>query len=140
MADVTSIIEAGGTGIGGTAILFGALWKPVVRRHDRTRAMSLFLAGTPAAPGMAAVLPAGDRLVGVEVGLLGANRKLDEVVETANSHTAALAGLAAAMESLAQEVAKITHQTETNQGGSMHDTIDVIAAEQERVAIEKSST
>ena len=131
MFDLATVIEAAGTGIGGTAVVFGALWKPVVRRHDEHQAVSRFLAGTPASPGMKAVPPAGDRLSTVETGVLEANKKLD-------GHSSALEGLATAMTTLTSQVDKIVHQTETNQGGSMHDTIDDIAKEQSRVATEKS--
>ena len=64
MCDLATVIEAAGTGIGGTAVVFGALWKPVMRHHDERQAVSRFLAGTPASPGMKAVPPAGDRLAG----------------------------------------------------------------------------
>jgi hypothetical protein len=129
--DLTNVIEAAGTGIGGTVVLFGALWKPVVRRHDERQAVSRFLAGTPASPGMKAVPPAGDRLATVETGVHEANKKLD-------GHSSALEGLATAMTTLTSQVDLVVHQTETNQGGSMHDTIDDIAKEQSRVATEKS--
>ena len=42
------------------------------------------------------------------------------------------------MTTLTSQVDRVVHQTETNQGGSMHDTIDGIAKEQSRVATEKS--
>ena len=131
MFDLATVIEAAGTGIGGTAVVFGALWKPVVRRHDERQAVSRFLVGTPASPGMRAVPPAGDRLVIVETGVHEANKKLD-------GHSSALQGLATAMTTLTSQVDRVVHQTETNQGGSMHDTIDDIAKEQSRVAMEKS--
>ena len=127
MFDLATVIEAAGTGIGGTAIVFGALWKPVVKRHDERQAVNRFLVGTPASPGMKAVPPAGDRLATVETGVHEANKKLD-------GHSSALEGLATAMTTLTSQVDKVVHQTETNQGGSMHDTIDVIAAEQVRIA------
>ena len=118
MTDLTNVIEAAGTGIGGTAVLFGALWKPVIKRHDKNKAITAFLVGTPAAPGMIPVKPAGDRLVDVESGVADANQKLD-------GHTSALAGLAAAVESLAKEVEKISHKVENNVG------IEVTASDNE---------
>ena len=127
MVDLATVIEAAGTGVGGTAVVFGALWRPVVKRHDEHKALTTFLAGTPASPGMKAIPPAGDRLLAVEVGVSNANTKLD-------GHSSALEGLAAAMTTLTSQVDKIVHQTEQNNGGSMHDTIDVIAAEQVRIA------
>jgi hypothetical protein len=130
MFDLATVIEAAGTGIGGTAVVFGALWKPVVKRHDDRRAVTTFLAGTPASPGIKAIPPAGDRLMTVEVGVKDANSKLD-------AHSGALEGLAVAMTTLTEQVTKISHQTEINQGGSMHDTIDVIAAEQVRIKKDK---
>ena len=131
MFDLTNVVEAAGTGIGGTVVLFGALWKPVVRRHDERQAVSRFLVGTPASPGMKAVPPAGDRLATVETGVHEANKKLD-------GHSSALEGLATAMTSLTSQVARVVHQTEKDDGDSMHDTIDGIAKEQSRVATEKS--
>ena len=131
MFDLATVIEAAGTGIGGTAVVFGALWKPVVKRHDERQAVNRFLVGTPASPGMKAVPPAGDRLATVETGVYEANKKLD-------GHSTALEGLALAMGSLTSQVDRVVHQTEQNHGGSMHDTIDGIAAEQSRVAAEKS--
>ena len=131
MTNVTGIVEAAGSGIGGTVVLFGALWKPVVKHHDERQAVSRFLAGTLASPGMKAVPPAGDRLATVETGVKEANVKLD-------GHSSALQGLATAMTTLTSQVDRVVHQTETNQGGSMHDTIDDIAKEQSRVAMEKS--
>ena len=131
MFDLATVIEAAGTGVGGAVVVFGALWKPVVKRHDERQAVSRFLAGTPASPGMKAVPPAGDRLATVETGVHEANKKLD-------GHSSALEGLATAMTTLTSQVDKVVHQTETNHGGSMHDTIDDIAKEQSRVATEKS--
>ena len=120
MFDLTNVIEAAGTGIGGTAVVFGALWKPVVKRHDERQAVSRFLVGTPASPGMKAVPPAGDRLATVETGVHEANKKLD-------GHSSALEGLATAMTSLTEQMSRVVHQTENN-------TIEVTSPEKVRIA------
>ena len=147
MVDFATAIEAAGTGVGGTAILFGALWRPVVKRHDERRALTIFLSGTPASPGMAAVPPAGDRLVGVERGLMAANAKLDghstaleglavavkelmvemRVSSSAAIATAAAAGASAAsvtaeLQGIAGQVKDVAHEVHANTGASLRDS------------------
>ena len=86
MADVVTIVETAGTAIAGTAAVFGALWKPFVRKHDQRVNDDTFLHGVSARPGIPGLLPAGERLSAVEVGVQNAGGRPKQTTTGALSH------------------------------------------------------
>lgn len=117
MADVVTIVETAGTAVAATAAVGGALSRRFIKAHDTRVLDDLFLHGRSAAPGLPEILPAGDRLSSVEVGVQAANRKID----TANSKLDTLVG-------------EVSFQLRPNGGDSIRDKIEQIANEQSRVA------
>ena len=117
MADVVTLVETIGSTAAATAAVFGAAWRPVIRRHDQRVNDDAFLHGVAARPGIPGLLPAGERLSAVEVGVQRANDKIDR----ANGKLDTLVG-------------EVEFQLHRNGGDSLRDKVEQIAHEQTRVA------
>ena len=137
MANVANIVEA----VGATVAAGAVLWKPIMSHRDRRalekKADDLFLHGANAIPGLRLeVVPAAERLTLVEEGVKAANHKLDDHGVQLSTLSQDVRSLSLDIRSVAGQVTGVAHEVHTNQGGSLHDTVIRVEAEQARVAIE----
>jgi hypothetical protein len=141
VADLVGVIEAAGAGVGGTAAVLAVLWRPILGRHDKKRMESLaddlFMHGSVAIPGVRIVVqPAAQRLAGVETKLLEVGEHVDLLATVVGELKVDVAIVGRAVHGVGSQVKDVAHEVHTNAGGSMKDTLDGIALEQDRVATE----
>lgn len=132
MADIANIIEAVGATLGAGALVAKPSLSWLNRRNKERVIDDLFLHGSKAIPGVrGALMPAGERLSGVETGLVLANSKLDV-------HGEQLKRLIATSLSVSRGVQSIVAEVNPDGGSSMRDTVEAISTEQVRLADEKN--
>lgn len=133
MPNIANIVEA----VAATSATFALGAKPAykfIAKRTRERTIDdLFLHGDHGIPGVRpALMPANERLTGVETGLTLANNKLD-------AHDEKLDRILDTSSRTANTLATVAHEVQVDAGASLKDSAARIEAEQHRVAEEHAA-
>jgi hypothetical protein len=137
MADLANIVEAVAATLGAGVLLARPTYSAIIKKNRARVIDDLFLHGSQAVEGVRpALMPASQRLTGVETGLILANSKLDSHDAKLDTLLATSRATSRDVKAVAGTVSDVAYEVHTNAGASMKDGTDRIEAEQVRVAEE----